>query len=145
MRGPLRTQGRAADAGLAGQPPPRPGWTPVVSGATATTCRHALDSDPQGAMLALKGRVPMTTPTLPVDRRLWFVSLVLILAIVAVGVIVNRNSPSHVSAPVLVRLAAAVIVTACAAVAKFVAGPRAAAATGVIGTLIAVVLLIQLG
>ncbi|HEY8870574.1 MAG TPA: hypothetical protein VIM30_14460 [Candidatus Limnocylindrales bacterium] len=87
----------------------------------------------------------MTTPTLPVDRRLWFVSLVLILAIVAVGVIVNRNSPSHVSAPVLVRLAAAVIVTACAAVAKFVAGPRAAAATGVIGTLIAVVLLIQLG
>jgi uncharacterized membrane protein len=96
-------------------------------------------------MLALKGRVPMTTPTLPVDRRLWFVSLVLILAIVAVGVIVNRNSPSHVSAPVLVRLAAAVIVTACAAVAKFVAGPRAAAATGVIGTLIAVVLLIQLG
>jgi hypothetical protein len=37
------------------------------------------------------------------------------------------------------------IVTACAAVAKFVAGPRAAAATGVIGTRIAVVVLTQLG
>ena len=64
----------------------------------------------------------------------------------AVGIIVDRNSPSHVPSAVAVRLAAAVIVTACAAaVAKFVAGPRAAAATGVIGTLIAVVLLIQLG
>ncbi len=87
----------------------------------------------------------MTTSTRRVDRRLWFVSLVLIVAIVAVGVIINRESPSHVSAPVVVRLAAAAIVTACAAVAKFVAGPRAAAATAVIGTLIAVVLLIQLG
>ena len=87
----------------------------------------------------------MTMPTHPVDRRLWFVSLVLIVAIVAVGIIVNRDSPSHVSSPVVVRLAAAAIVTACVAVAKFVAGPRAAAATGVIGTLIAVVLLIQLG
>jgi hypothetical protein len=80
-----------------------------------------------------------------VDRRLWLVSFVLIVAIVAVGIIVDRNSPSHVAAPVVVRLAAAAIVTACAAVARFVAGPRAAAATGVIGTLIAVVLLIQLG
>jgi len=96
-------------------------------------------------MLASKGRLPMTTSAHPVDRRLWFVSLVLIVAIVAVGIIVNRDSPSHVASPVVVRLAAAVIVTACAAVAKFVAGPRAAAATGVIGTLIAVVLLIQLG
>ncbi len=116
--------------------------SPVVSAATATA---ALDGDPRGAMLASKGRVPMTMPTHPVDRRLWFVSLVLIVAIVAVGIIVNRDSPSHVASPVVVRLAAAVIVTACAAVAKFVAGPRAAAATGVIGTLIAVVLLIQLG
>lgn len=87
----------------------------------------------------------MTAPTRPADRRLWLVSFVLIVAIVVVGMFVNRDSPSHVSAPVLVRLAAAVIVTACAAVARFVAGPRAAAATGVIGTLIAVVLLIQLG
>ena len=96
--------------------------------------------------MASKGRIPMTTPThQPLDRRLWFVSLVLIVAIVAVGIIVNRGSPSHVASPVLVRLAAAVIVTACAAVAQFVAGPRAAAATAVVGTLIAVVLLLQLG
>ena len=87
----------------------------------------------------------MTTPTHSVDRRLWLVSVVLIVAIVAVGIIVNRNSPSHVSSPIIVRLGAAAIVTACAAAAKFVAGPRAAAAMGVIGTLIAVVLLTQLG
>jgi hypothetical protein len=78
-------------------------------------------------------------------RRLWVITLATIVAIVAVGIIVNRGSPSHVASPVVVRLAAAAIVTACAAVAKFVAGPRAAAATGVIGTLIAVVLLISLG
>ena len=96
-------------------------------------------------MLALKGRVPVAMSTHPADRKLWVVSLVLIVAIVAVGMIVNRDSPSHVSSPVVVRLAAALIVTACAAVAKFVAGPRAAAAAAVIGTLIAVVLLIQLG
>jgi hypothetical protein len=87
----------------------------------------------------------MTTLTHPENRRLWLVSLVLIVAIVAVGIIINRGSPSHVASPVFVRLAAAVIVTAGAAVAKFVGGPRAAAATGVIGTLIAVALLIQLG
>ena len=81
----------------------------------------------------------------PVDRRLWLVSFVLIVAIVAVGIIVDRNSPSHVASPIVVRLAAAAIVTASVAVAKFVAGSRAAAATGVIGTLIAVVLLTQLG
>jgi cytochrome bd-type quinol oxidase subunit 2 len=95
-------------------------------------------------MLASKGREPVRTSAHPVERRLWLVSFVLI-AIVAVGIIVDRNSPSHVASPVVVRLAAAAIVTVCAAVAKFVAGPRAAAATGVIGTLIAVVLLTQLG
>ena len=78
-------------------------------------------------------------------RRLWLVSFVLIVAIVGVGIIVDRNSPSHVASPVVVRLAAAAIVTACAAVAKVVAGPRAAAATAVVGVLIAVVLLTQLG
>ena len=92
-------------------------------------------------MLASKGRVPVTTPAHPGDRRLWFVSLVLIVAIVAVGIIVNRDSPSHVASPVAVRLAAAAIVTACAAVAKIAAGPRAAAATAVVGVLIAVVVL----
>jgi uncharacterized membrane protein len=96
-------------------------------------------------MLTSEGRVPVTVPAHRVDRRLWFVSVVLIVAIVAVGIIVNRDSPSHVASPIVVRLGAAVIVTACAAVANFVAGPRAAAATAVIGTLIAVVLLIALG
>jgi hypothetical protein len=94
-------------------------------------------------MLASKGRVPVTMD--PATRRLWLVSVVLIVAIVAVGIIVNRGSPSHVASPIVVRLAAAVIVTVCAAVAKFVAGSRAAAATAVIGTLIAVVLLIAFG
>ena len=83
----------------------------------------------------------MTTPTRPVDRRLWFVSLVLIVAIVAVAIIVNRSSPSHVASPIVARLAAAVIVTVFVAVAKVRVGPRAAAATGVVGVLIAVVLL----
>jgi hypothetical protein len=86
----------------------------------------------------------MTVRTHSDGRRLWLVSLVLIVAIVAVGIIVNRNSQSHVASPVVVRLAAAAIVTGFAAVAKFVAGPRAAAVTGVIGTLIAVVLLVRL-
>ena len=86
----------------------------------------------------------MTMPTHPVDRRLWFVSLAIIVAMVAVGIIVSGPQP-HVGSALAVRLAAAAIVTACAAVAKIAAGPRAAAATGVIGTLIAVVLLTQLG
>jgi Na+-translocating ferredoxin:NAD+ oxidoreductase RnfD subunit len=86
----------------------------------------------------------MTTPTRPVGRRLWFVSLVIIVAIVAVSIIVNRNSQSHIASPIVVRLIAAAIVTAFAAVAKIVAGPRAAAATAVVGVLIAVVLLHQL-
>jgi hypothetical protein len=87
----------------------------------------------------------VTVPTYSDNRKLWLVSLLLIVGIVAVGIIVNRNSPSHAASPVLLRLAAAAIVTAGAAIAKFVAGPRAAAATGVIGTLIAVVLLTRLG
>ena len=87
----------------------------------------------------------MTTPTRRVGRRLWFVSLVLIVAIVAVSIIVNRNSQSHVASPIVVRLIAAAIVTASAAVAKVAAGPRAAAATAVVGVLIAVVVLSRLG
>ncbi len=87
----------------------------------------------------------MTAPAHRVGRSLWFVSLVLIVAIVAVGIIVNRNSQSHIASPIVVRLIAAAIVTAFAAVAKIAAGPRAAAATAVVGVLIAVVLLTQLG
>ena len=85
----------------------------------------------------------MTIPAHPPDRRrLWLVSFLSIVAIVAVGIIVNRASPSHVASPIAARLAAAATVTIFVAVAKFVAGPRAAAATGVVGTLIAVVVLV---
>ena len=85
----------------------------------------------------------MTTTTKePLDKkRLWIVSVVSIVAILAVNYIVS--GPSHVGSPIVVRLAAAAIVTVCVVVAKFVAGPRAAAVTGVLGVLIAVVLLDQ--
>ena len=83
----------------------------------------------------------MTTPTRPVDRRLWFVSLASIVAILAVNYIVS--GPTHVGSPIVVRLAAAATVTAFVAVAKFVAGARAAAVTAVVGVLIAVVVLSQ--
>jgi uncharacterized membrane protein YobD (UPF0266 family) len=91
-------------------------------------------------MMASKGRVPVTIPARPLDRkRLWLVSFVSIVAILAVNYIVS--GPAHVGSPIVVRLAAAAIVTAFVAVAKFVAGPRAAAVTAVVGVLIAVVLL----
>jgi hypothetical protein len=93
-------------------------------------------------MMASKGRVLMTTPARPLDRRrLWLVSFVSIVAVLAVNYIVS--GPVHVGSPIAVRLGAAVIVTACAAVAKFVAGPRAAAVTAVVGVLVAVVVLSQ--
>jgi hypothetical protein len=76
-------------------------------------------------------------------RRLWFVTLVAIVAIVAVAYIVS--GPTHTGSPIAVRLAAAAIVTAFVAVAKLVAGPRAAAVTGVVGVLIAAGLLSRLG
>ncbi len=78
----------------------------------------------------------------PENWRLWLVSVVLIAAIVAVGLIVNRSSPSYVPSPIAARLAAAVVVTVFVAIAKVRFGPRAAAVTGVVGTLIAVVLLV---
>jgi hypothetical protein len=85
----------------------------------------------------------MTTQTHPVDRRLWLVSLVLIVAIVAVSYILS-GPPPHTGSPLVVRLAAAAIVTAFVAVAKITAGPRAAAVTGVVGVLIAIVVLTRL-
>ncbi len=87
----------------------------------------------------------MTWIKSPENRRLWLVTVVAIFAIVAVGIIVNANSPSHQASPIAARLAAAAIVTVFVAVAKLRVGPRAAAVTGVLGTLIAVVLLIRLG
>ena len=76
--------------------------------------------------------------------RLWLLTVTAILAIVAVGVIVNRVE-GHPGSPIGLRLAAAAIVTVLVVVAKVVAGPRAAAATGVLGVLVTVVLLVQLG
>lgn len=78
-------------------------------------------------------------------RRLWLVSLIAILAIVAVGIVIARNLPGYAPSPIGARLAAAAIVTVLVAVAKVVRGPRAAAVTGVLGTLVPVVLLIAFG
>ena len=84
----------------------------------------------------------MTVRKGPVDRRLWLVTVGAIVAIVAVGILINRSSPSYTPSPIGLRLAAAAIVTVFVAAAKVFVGPRAAALTGVVGTLIAVVLLI---
>ena len=92
--------------------------------------------------MASKGRVPMTAPARPLDRkRLWLVSFVSIVAILAVNYVVS--GPAHVGSPIVVRLAAAAIVTAFVAVARFVAGPRAAVVTAVVGVVVAVVVLSQ--
>ena len=92
-------------------------------------------------MIVAKGRVHITTRTQPADRRLWLISLALIVAIVAIGYILS--GPGHAGSPIIVRLSAAAIVTVCAAVAKMVAGTRAAAVTAVVGVLIWVVLASQ--
>jgi len=86
-----------------------------------------------------KGRVPMAMLSRLDGRRLWFITLVTIVAIVVVSYIVS--GPTHVGSPIAARLAAAAIVTAFVVVAKIAAGPRAAAVTGVVGVLVAVVLL----
>ena len=84
----------------------------------------------------------MTIPARNLDRkRLWLVSFVSIVAILVVNYIVS--GPAHIGSPIVVRLAAAAIVTAFVAVAKFVAGPRAAAVTAVVGVVVAVVVLGQ--
>ena len=84
----------------------------------------------------------MTSPARPLDkRRLWLVSFASIVAILAVNYIVS--GPAHIGSPIVVRLAAAAIVTAFVAGAKFVAGPRVAAVTAVVGVVVAVVVLSQ--
>jgi uncharacterized membrane protein len=85
----------------------------------------------------------MTTNTRAVDRRLWLVSVAVIVAILAVVYILS-GAP-HDGNPIAVRLVVAVIVTACTAVAKVAAGTRAAAVTAVVGVLIAIVVLKQMG
>lgn len=79
----------------------------------------------------------------PFPTRLWLGSLAAIVAIVATGIVIN-HMVGGVASPIAWRLAAAVVVTACVAVARIGAGTRAAAATGVAGTAIAVALLILL-
>ena len=83
-----------------------------------------------------------TTTTQPLDtRRLWLVTVVSIAAILAVNYIVT--GPNHVGVPIALRFAAAAVVTMFVVLAKVVIGPRAAAVTGVVGVLVAVVLLDQ--
>lgn len=68
--------------------------------------------------------------------------MVATLAIAGIGILVARSLPSHEPSPIWVRLVVAVIVTVFAAAAKVLVGPRAAALAGVVGVLVAVVLLI---
>ena len=84
----------------------------------------------------------MTTATNePLDRkRLWLVTVGSILAILVVNYIVT--GPNHVGSPIALRLAAAAIVTVFVILARFSAGPRAAAVTGVAGVLIGSALLL---
>ena len=86
----------------------------------------------------------MTVQAQRVDRkRLWLFSAVSIVAIIAVNYVVR--GPSHVGSPIVLRLAAAAIVTVFVVLAKVISGPRAAAVMGVVGVLIAVVVLDRTG
>jgi hypothetical protein len=78
------------------------------------------------------------------NRRLWLTSVVAIVAILLVGIVVSRSS-GNAPSTIAERLAAAVVVTVLVAAAKIFRGPRAAAITGIVGTLIAVIVLIALG
>jgi hypothetical protein len=87
-------------------------------------------------MLSMEGRVPM----------LWLAALVCIVAMVAVGTVVARTwrpqRPLQGLGPVLaVRLVVVLVVTALVVAAKLAAGPLAAAVSGVVGVLVAIVLL----
>jgi len=53
----------------------------------------------------------------------------------------RRHRSANLGSPIIARLAAAAIVTLFVIAAKFVGGPRTAAATGVVGTLIAVLMM----
>jgi len=85
-----------------------------------------------------------------VHLELWIATVVVIVAMVMVGTFVagrwQPEAPTHALGPVLAaRLAAVVIVTALIVVAKLALGPLAAAATGVLGVLAAIVVLIWTG
>ena len=66
----------------------------------------------------------------PIDRKLWLVTVVTIVAIAGVGILVARSQPSHTPSPIGLRLAAAAAVTVFAAAAKVLVGPRAAGRDG---------------
>ena len=77
-------------------------------------------------------------------------TLIIIVAMVAVGAVVTRartsQEPGHALGPVLAaRLVVILVVTALVVAARVAVGPLAAAVTGVVGVLIAIVLLILTG
>lgn len=82
--------------------------------------------------------------------ELWLGTLVIIVAMVAVGAVVARawrpQEPDHRLGPVLaVRLVVVLVVTALVVAARIAVGPLAAAVTGVVGVLVAIVVLIVTG
>lgn len=82
--------------------------------------------------------------------ELWFVTLVIILALVVVGALITRRwrpeaPPQALGQVLAARLVAVVSVTALVIVAKLAAGALAAAVTGLVGVLVAIVLLIWTG
>ena len=82
--------------------------------------------------------------------ELWIATLVIIVAMVAVGAVVARawrpQEPDHGLGPVLaVRLVVVLVVTALVAAARIAVGPLAAAVTGVAGVLVAIAVLIVTG
>ena len=82
--------------------------------------------------------------------ELWLAAFVIIVVMVAVGAVVARawrpQKPDHGLGPVLaVRLVVVLVVTALVVAARIAVGPLAAAVTGVLGVLVAIVVLIVTG
>ena len=99
------------------------------------------DGDPRRAIMCV-GRSCLV--------ELWLATLVIIVAVVAVGAVVARawrpQEPDHGLGPVLAaRLVVVLVVTGLVVAARISVGPLAAAVTGVVGVLIAIVLLIMTG
>jgi hypothetical protein len=82
--------------------------------------------------------------------ELWLVTFAILVAMVAVGAVVARTwrpqEPPHGLRPVLTaRLLVILVVTALVIAARFAVGPLAAAVIGVLGVLVAIVLLVVTG
>jgi hypothetical protein len=80
----------------------------------------------------------------------WLATLVVIVAMVAVGATVTRawrpQEPDHGLGPVLAaRLVVVLVVTALVVAARIAVGPLAAAVSGVVGVLAAIAVLILTG